>query len=79
VAPKVTYIHLLLDYHEVLFSYGVWTESFQPGGYSMEGLDKGPRTAIVGLFPQFAIPQGLSSHGAARMGLTKHETRLLVG
>ena len=74
----VTYIHLLLDHHEVLFSYGAWTESFQPSSYSMDGLDEGPRAEILGLFPQLATLQGLSSYGVARMGLTKHETRLLA-
>jgi hypothetical protein len=78
-AQHVTYIHLLLDHHEVLFSNGAWTESSQPGSYSMDGLDEGPRAEILGLFPQLTTPQGLSSYGAARMGLIKYEMRLLAG
>jgi hypothetical protein len=45
----------------------------------MDGLDEGPRAKILGLFPQLTTPQGLSYYGAARMGLTKYETRLLAG
>jgi hypothetical protein len=75
----VTYIHLRLDHHEVLFFNGAWTESFQRGSYSMNGLDEGPRAKILGLFPQLATPQGLLSYGAARMGLIKYETRILAG
>jgi hypothetical protein len=68
-----------LDHYEVLFSSGAWTESFQPGSYSMDGLDEGPRAEILSLFPQLTTPQGLSSYGAVRMGLIKYETRLLAG
>ena len=77
--PQVTYIYLLLDQNEVLLFNGAWTESFQPGGYSMDGLDEGSRAEILGLFPKLATLQGLSSYGAARMGLTKHEAQLLAG
>ena len=77
--PQVTYIYLLLDQNEVLLFNGAWTESFQTGGYSMDGLDEGSRAKILGLSPKLATPQGLSSYGVARMGRTKHEAQLLAG
>ena len=76
---QVTYIYLLLDQNEVLLFNGAWTESFQLGGYSMDGLDEGSRAKILGFFPKLATPQGLSSYGVGRMGLTKHEAQLLAG
>lgn len=33
-----SYIHFLFDRHDVVLSNGAWTESFQPGDYSLKGI-----------------------------------------
>jgi hypothetical protein len=32
------YIHFMFDRHEVVLSNGAWTESFQPGDYTLKGI-----------------------------------------
>lgn len=73
-----TYLHLLFDQHEVLLSNGAWTESFQPGDYTLKGMGNAQRNEIYELFPELKTNAGLESYGAARRTLKKHEARLLV-
>lgn len=74
----VSYIHLLFDHHEVILSNGAWSESFQPGEYSMRGVLDDQRAEIIALFPELAQITGEGGWAAARKVLKKHETRLLV-
>ena len=76
-ASGVTYIHLLFDRHEVILADGAWTESFQPGDYSIGGLDKPQLRELLSLFPELQ-KQAETSFPAARQVLRKHEARLLV-
>lgn len=73
----VTYIHFLCDRHEVVLSNGAWTESFQPGDYSLKGLGNSQRSEIYELFPDLKTAAGLGGYQAARRTLKKHEARLL--
>lgn len=73
-----TYIHFMFDRHEVVLSNGAWTESFQPGDYSMKGIGEEQRSEIIELFPELASQAGLDGYQAARKLLKKHEARLLV-
>ena len=73
-----TYLHLLFDQHEVLLSNGAWTESFQPGDYTLKGMGNAQRNEIYELFPELKTNAGLENYGAARRTLKKHEARLLV-
>lgn len=75
-ASAVTYIHMLFDRHEVILADGAWTESFQPGDYSLGGLDKPQRREVLRLFPDLQTI-GEGSFPAARQVLRKHEARLL--
>jgi Ca2+-binding RTX toxin-like protein len=75
---QVSYIHFMFDRHEVVLSNGAWTESFQPGDYSMKGLGNSQRNEIFELFPELATKQGLEGYQSARKSLKKHEARLLV-
>ncbi|MFT6605498.1 MAG: Ca2+-binding RTX toxin-like protein [Halocynthiibacter sp.] len=79
-APQgdATYIHFLCDHHEVVLSDGCWTESFQPGDFSMGGLAKEERAEIFTLFPELAQTEGLESYSSARKSLRKHEAALLL-
>ena len=78
-ALGVTYVHFMFEHHEVVLSDGAWTESFQPGDYSIKGIDAEQRAEIFSLFPDLATEDGRKGYGAARMTLKKHESRLLAG
>lgn len=73
-----TYIHFMFDQHEVVLSNGAWSESFQPGDYSLKGLGNSQRNEIFELFPELRTQMGLESYAAARKTLKKHEARLIV-
>ena len=72
------YIHFMFDRHEVVLSNGAWTESFQPGDYSLKGIGNSQRNEIFELFPELQEKQGLEGYQSARRALKKHEARLLV-
>lgn len=73
-----TYIHFMFDRHEVVLSNGAWTESFQPGDYTLKGMGNAQRNEIYELFPELKTEEGLEGYGAARRTLKKHEARLLM-
>lgn len=75
---STTYIHFMFDQHEVVLSNGCWTESFQPGDYSLKGIDIEQRQEIYTLFPELREASGLEGYTAARKSLKRHEARLLV-
>ncbi len=75
---KVSYIHFMFDRHEVVLSNGAWTESFQPGDYSLKGIGNAQRTEILELFPELQTNEGLQDYHAARKTLKKHEAQLLL-
>jgi hypothetical protein len=73
-----TYIHFMFDRHEVVLSNGAWTESFQPGDYTLKGMGNAQRGEIFDLFPELKTEAGLEDYQAARRTLKRHEARLLV-
>ncbi|MEH7827043.1 Ig-like domain-containing protein [Gemmobacter denitrificans] len=73
-----TYLHMMFDRHEVVLSNGAWTESFQPGDYTLKGMGNAQRNEIFELFPELKTEEGRDSYGAARRTLKKHEAKLLV-
>ncbi|SPF80392.1 Ig-like domain-containing protein [Pseudoprimorskyibacter insulae] len=78
-ADGVGYIHVMFDRHEVILSNGAWTESFQPGDYSLKGIGNAQRNEILELFPELATEEGLETYQSARRSLKRHEALLLVG
>ncbi|WP_300018826.1 Hint domain-containing protein [uncultured Roseobacter sp.] len=76
--PWTTYIHIMFAQHEVVLSNGTWTESFQPGDYSLAGIGNAQRTELEHLFPELKTPVGVASYQAARRSLKRHEARLLT-
>ncbi|MGR3805566.1 Hint domain-containing protein [Marinibacterium profundimaris] len=74
---QATYLHMMFDHHEVVLSDGAWTESFQPGDYSLAGIGNAQRTEIFELFPELETTEGLNDYHAARRALRKHEARVL--
>lgn len=76
-ALGVTYVHFMCDRHEVVLANGSWTESFQPGDQSLNGLGNAQRTEIYEIFPELADARGRSAYVAARRTLKRHEAFLL--
>ncbi|MBT0956860.1 Hint domain-containing protein [Alphaproteobacteria bacterium KMM 3653] len=76
--PGTTYIHFMFQQHEVVLSDGAWTESFQPGDYTLEGIGEEAREEILELFPELATAEGRAAFTAARRTLKKHEAELLA-
>ena len=74
---QTTYLHMMFDHHEVVLSDGAWTESFQPGDYSLAGIGNAQRTEIFELFPELETEAGLDEYQSARRALKKHEVRVL--
>jgi len=75
---SVSYIHIMFDQHEVVLSNGAWTESFQPGDYSLAGIGNAQRQEILELFPELAEAEGIKAYASARRSLKKHEAALLT-
>jgi hypothetical protein len=73
-----TYIHFMFDRHEVVLSNGAWTESFQPGDYTLKGMGNAQRNEIFDLFPELKTEAGLENYAAARKTLKRHEAMLLA-
>lgn len=74
----VSYIHFMFDQHEVVLANGAWSESFQPGDYSLSGMGNAQRAEIYGLFPELRTEAGLGAYTAARRTLKRHEASLLA-
>lgn len=72
----ITYWHILFDRHEVILSNGAWSESFQPGDYSLKGVGDAQRKEIEQLFPQL-VGNGIHAFDTARLSLRKYEAELL--
>ncbi|RBI70555.1 type I secretion protein [Roseovarius sp. TE539] len=77
-ASGVSYIHFMFDQHEVVLSNGAWTESFQPGEQTLDGMGEESRAEILELFPELAEAEGIRAYQSARRSLKKHEAGLLV-
>jgi len=76
-ALGTTYVHFLCDRHEVVLANGAWTESFQPGDQSLNGMGNAQRNEIFEIFPDLRRVAGRADYKAARRTLKRHEVRLL--
>lgn len=76
--PRVTYVHLLFERHEIILGDGAWSESLQPGLQSLRGFGSPERDEILRLFPSLATEAGLAGFTAARATLRAHEARLML-
>lgn len=77
-APYETYYHFMCARHELVLSDGAWTESFQPGDYSLKGLDDDQRSELFMLFPELETQEGVQAFGTARRTLRRGEVALLI-
>lgn len=64
----ITYVHLLFDKHEIINSYGLWTESFHPGDVGFGTIDAETRRKLKAKAPKAA--RQLDKRKTARMCLT---------
>ncbi|RYG92892.1 Hint domain-containing protein [Loktanella sp. IMCC34160] len=73
---EVTYIHLLLESHEVVFANSVETESFHPASAALDNLGLEEQTRLYDLLPVLrGDPQAYGNY--ARRVLSKSEAALL--
>jgi hypothetical protein len=63
---QTTFIHLMLDSHEVVLSDGTWTESFQPGLGSLARVGNAQRIELFEIFPELETLEGIAGYTAAR-------------
>ncbi len=77
MAREVTYIHLLLPHHEVVFANGLETESFHPAGEAIDSLEQDSRTRLIGMLPELGEdPMRYGDY--ARRALTRAEAAILT-
>ena len=75
---EVTYIHLMLEQHEVIYAEGLATESFHASDMGLAALSDICRERMFDVFPH--LRADISLHGpTARRTLKAHEARLLLG
>jgi hypothetical protein len=74
----LTYVHFMCDRHQVVLANGAWTETFQPGDYTLGGMGNAQRLELFELFPDLATKEGRDDYASARKTLKKHEARLIA-
>ncbi|MEP3346941.1 MAG: Hint domain-containing protein [Litoreibacter sp.] len=74
---EVTYVHLLLSRHQVLWANGVATESYHPANTTLKTVDAEQRVGLLQLFPD--LKRDLHSYGPfARRNLDRSEAAILM-
>ncbi|GAW36607.1 hypothetical protein RA2_03680 [Roseovarius sp. A-2] len=78
VAPcdEVTYIHIMLDRHEVIYADGIATESFYAGDAALSAVHPAAREELFATFPELRSAPGRHRE-TARPCLRRHEAALL--
>jgi hypothetical protein len=74
----VTYHHILFDNHEVVQANGIWSESYQPGSYSLPNLDPQAREELFTVFPELRWNPGGFGR-ASRTSVNRREGLFLAG
>jgi hypothetical protein len=77
VGGNVTYVHLMFDRHQVVYSAGLATESFLPGPQTTKSFERDVVEEICTLFPEIDPDTGLGYSPAARRILRHFEAKLL--
>jgi hypothetical protein len=74
---EVTYVHLLLPAHQVVWANGVETESFHPANTALQTLAEADRARLLSRFPEFEYDA--QAYGmAARRNLSESEAAILM-
>ena len=74
----VTYVHLMFDRHQVIYSEGLPTESFLPGPQTTHLFEQPVVDEICTIFPELNPSTGEGYSGAARRTLRRFEAQLLM-
>ena len=75
--PNVTYIHLMLDQHEIIYANGVATESFLAADVGLAAMSPRAREDMFTVFSQLRSDPGLFGDTARRC-LRSYEARVLM-
>ena len=75
--PEVTYIHLLMDRHQVIWAEGMATESFYVAEQSLRALSDSARAELFRILPDLATDPSLYGP-AARTCLKRAEAQMLL-
>ena len=74
---EVTYVHLLLPAHQVVWANGVETESFHPSNTALATLSQADRARLLATHPEFERnPHAYGAH--ARRNLSASEAAILM-
>jgi hypothetical protein len=74
---EITYVHMLLPQHEILFANGVESESFHPANAALSTLDASDRVRLQEMLPEVEYnPQGYGTY--ARRNLSSSEAAILI-
>lgn len=74
----ITYVHLLFDKHQVVFSEGLATESFLPGPQTTKAFEQDIVDEIVAIFPELDALTGKGYSPSARRTLKRFEAEVLL-
>jgi hypothetical protein len=75
--PAVTYVHLLLPRHEVVFANGLETESFHPAGEALDSVEARSRARLIDIMPGLdRDPLSYGDH--ARRVLSRAEAAIMA-
>jgi hypothetical protein len=77
VGGKVTYVHLMFDQHQVVFTEGLASESFLPGPQTTKSFEKEIIAEICSIFPELDPDTGSGYSASARRTLRHFEADLL--
>ncbi len=75
---RVTYVHLMFDTHQVIYSEGLATESFLPGPQTTDLFEQPVLDEICAIFPELDPATGHGYSPAARRTLRSFEAQLLL-
>jgi len=73
---EVTYVHLLLPDHQIVWANGVETESFHPANAALTTLDENDRARLLGQFPDLEFDPHTYG-GYARRNISASEAAIL--
>lgn len=74
---EIAYLHLQFDDHELVFSDGLRTESFNPGPACLGTIPEAARAELQALFPDRDLAQ-FAANAAVRPMINRREARALV-
>jgi hypothetical protein len=73
---EVTYVHILLDRHNIVWANGMETESFHPSNTALDTIEPAQREALMAILPGIAVNP--ASYGDyARRNLSTSEVAIL--